>query len=669
MSSIGKALHEILPKIDIGKDDFPAKRLRALAEAASKANPLPEDLERWITYRTDLKARILAACHTHIQQDLPLELYETKRLQTQAYEVRNIRFQTQKGVYATASLYVPAGTGKFPAVLVTHGHWPGGRRNEIFQAVALSLVTNGYVCLVMDAWGAGERTTIHGEEEYHGANLGASLLNIGETLMGLQLSDNIRGLDLLQSLDYVDADRMGATGASGGGNQAMWLAAVDERVRAVIPVVSVGTFESYVMNSNCVCELLPNGLTFTEEDGVLALIAPRALKIFSARRDTNPSFQATQMLKSYQGAKVIYGKYGVEEKCAYEIFDCEHGYLPEMRSVMLGWFNRWLKNALDDTPVKEQAFQVSTGESLLSYEPGGREVQVCTTVDFCVRTGEYLYQQVLYANNVNREEKLARLKCLIGLDEENRIAESIAYNRIGAWERYCVKAYNGKRLPVLLHEPRGALKTYRLFVHTQKQARIPQEIMMDALREGYGLVVLDLWGTGEQRSAEAEEMDDDLPSFHMLSRSLLWLGRSVMGEWVNDISLVGRWLQDEKRGQLSSIVAYKEAGVAALIYGVLETSLEKVITHDTPYSYRFDNREGLDFYSMAIHLPGMLPWGDVISLLAMNHASIEMVDARSMSGRVLDTNSLRQIQKDYALIQRQVKSKTSVVFQFHNDKK
>ncbi len=113
-------------------------------------------------------------------------------------------------------------------------------------------------------------------------------MNIGESLMGIQISDNMRGVDLLCSLPYVDPQNIGATGASGGGNQTMWLAAVDERIKAAVPVVSVGTFESYVMRSNCICELLIDGLTFTEEAGVLALA--RAIMPCNHKKDDNPTF-------------------------------------------------------------------------------------------------------------------------------------------------------------------------------------------------------------------------------------------------------------------------------------------------------------------------------------------------------------------------------------------
>src|SRR5690606_1292342 len=127
------------------------------------------------------------------------------------YTVKNIYFQTLPGVYATANLYIPDGEGPFPAVVNMHGHWTEGKMAESVQALGHSLASNGYVCLAIDAFCSGERTTTQGEFEYNGANLGASLMNIGETLVGVQVADNMRAVDLLTSLSYVDAKNIGAT--------------------------------------------------------------------------------------------------------------------------------------------------------------------------------------------------------------------------------------------------------------------------------------------------------------------------------------------------------------------------------------------------------------------------------------------------------------------------
>src|SRR5690606_41533922 len=116
-----------------------------------------------------------------------------------AFTVKYIYIQIRHQVHATAILYIPDGTVKFTAVIVMMGHSRDGKLYENYQLEGQTLAKDGYVALSIDPWGAGERTTQHGDFEYHGTYLGASLLNIGESLMGMQITDNIRGIDLLQS--------------------------------------------------------------------------------------------------------------------------------------------------------------------------------------------------------------------------------------------------------------------------------------------------------------------------------------------------------------------------------------------------------------------------------------------------------------------------------------
>ncbi|MGE8302715.1 MAG: alpha/beta hydrolase family protein, partial [Sphingobacterium paramultivorum] len=165
----------------------------------------------------------------------PLDMQLISSIEQDNYTVHSLIFQSLPGLYVPASLYVPKGNGPFPAILNSHGHWPPGRRSEIVQRTAHMLASNGYVCLCIDAMGSGERGREH-EHEYHGANLGSALLDLGTPLMGIQLLENSRAIDLLCSLPEVDPERIGATGASGGGNQTMWLAAMDPRIKAAVPV-------------------------------------------------------------------------------------------------------------------------------------------------------------------------------------------------------------------------------------------------------------------------------------------------------------------------------------------------------------------------------------------------------------------------------------------------
>jgi hypothetical protein len=371
--------------------DLLESRLRNEAVLSFGIHQLPDNIKEWKTLSRQLKNMIIEKAGVVIDHKLPLDIRETGTILLKGYSIKNIAFQTRPGVFATANLYIPEGKGPFPAVINMLGHWRKGKmEHEGPQPVGHSFALNGYVCLSIDPWGSGERTTVHGDFEYHGANLGASLMNIGETLAGVQISDNMRGVDLLTSLSYVDPRNIGATGASGGGNQTMWLAALDERVKAAMPVVSVGTFESYIMRSNCICELLPDGLTFTEEAGVVALVAPRAIKMCNHTRDLSPTFFPSEMLRTFNNSKPVFKMLGVENNINYQVIDQTHGYWSEDREAMLGWFDLHLKGIGSGSPKKEIPFELLAQEKLMVYPTGKRDPIVMSTDEYCKKRGKEL---------------------------------------------------------------------------------------------------------------------------------------------------------------------------------------------------------------------------------------------------------------------------------------
>ncbi|MBO5723632.1 MAG: acetylxylan esterase, partial [Lentisphaeria bacterium] len=262
-----------------------------------------DNLKDWQSFRTELRKTLWEKLGSVYDRDLPLDYKEYGTIDCGSYKIRKITYRSTKEMLVTANLFVPEGEGPFPAVVAVHGHWAQGKIAERVQCRGHLLASNGYVVLSVDAFGAGERGSVPGEFEYHGGALGGSVFHIGESLMGCQIRENMRGVDLLVSLPFVDPEKIGVTGASGGGNQTMWLGAMDDRIKASVPVVSVGTFESYVENRNCVCELLVDGLTFTEESAILALAAPNAMLIMNATGDINGAFAVKEMLRSYQNAK------------------------------------------------------------------------------------------------------------------------------------------------------------------------------------------------------------------------------------------------------------------------------------------------------------------------------------------------------------------------------
>src|SRR5262245_47682412 len=258
------------------------KAMRAQGLALHANDKPPADRKEWEQRRERLRKAMFAAMGPMPEKPRPLEATILGTLKRTGDRSEQLVFQSRPDVWVTASAYVPAVLGKVPAVLVVHGHWAGARRDPVVQARCLGLVKLGFFVLAVDAFGAGERYTAPARGTYHGSLYGSTLWPAGHTLMGMQVYDNSRAVDYLCSRPEVDADHPGITGASGGGNQTMYAGALDERFKAVVPVCSVGTYQSYLHVACCVCEVLPGGLRFAEEGDVLALVAPRALLVVNA---------------------------------------------------------------------------------------------------------------------------------------------------------------------------------------------------------------------------------------------------------------------------------------------------------------------------------------------------------------------------------------------------
>ena len=642
--------------------DLIESRLRNEAIIKFGTHQLPDNPEDWVKYRTNLRKTIIQKTGLIVNHSLPLDIKETGSIQMKGYQIRNIAFQTRPGVYATANLYIPDGKGPFPAVITMPGHWRKAKFDpEGPQQLGHSLALDGYVCLSMDPWGSGERTTVHGAFDYHGASLGASLLNVGESLAGFQISDNIRGVDLLSSLPYVDPKNIGATGASGGGNQTMWLAAMDERIKAAVPVVSVGTFESYVMRSNCICELLPDGLTFTEEAGIIALVAPRAIMMCNHKQDSAPAFLPFEMQRTVSNASPIFKMLGVENNITYQVFDKTHGYWPENREAMLGWFDLHLKGIGNGMPKKESAFELLPEDKLLVYPIGKRDPGVQTTADFCLKRGNELRTAFLNQGSIDAALKQKELESILRMNERSVLKKVHLLARLEDWNRFALETSDNKLIPVLHLAPVDPKLGYTILVNTAGKNGISAEFITELKKKGQGILIAELSGTGETTSSK-ELANNKSMVLHTLSRSELWLGKTILGEWVKELNVVSDFLKSNYKAQKLSIDGSKEAGLAALFLAATGGNVDNIILREAPLSYLFDKGGSLDFFSMAIHLPGFLNWGDVSLAAGLSGKRITIVNPVTMSGQKISGNSLNAYKTEFAKLRSSLKKQGETVF-------
>jgi Acetyl xylan esterase (AXE1) len=570
-----------------------------------RIHQLPDTLGSWQKHRIELRKNIWKNLGVHYDKSIDLDLRETDEIQMDGYRIKNIYYQSRPGLYVTGNLYIPDGKGPFPGVVGMHGHWLQGRLAERIQSRGHTLAKNGYVSLQVDAFGSGERSTEHGEYEYHGAGLGGALFNIGESLMGSQIIDNMRAVDLLCSLDYVDSNKIGATGASGGGNQTMWLAALDERITAAVPVVSVGTFESYIMRSNCVCECLPNGLTFTEESGVLALIAPRALKMCNCLDDISPTFQPSEMLRSYTEARKVFKAYDSDSKLAYQIFNKPHGYWPEIRETMLGWFDLHLKGIGIGASKAEKAFECLPEAKLMVFKKGKRPQEVISIAEYCKRKGAELKKM---ASNSSKTELKDILKY-----SELKLKKTHQYADNSGWESFALETTCGRMIPVSVRKPLDETNDYIIM----------QKSDFSNSESKKGIVLFDAYGSGETAD---EDPVTTLSPYHTLSRSLLWLGKTLYGEWCKEYALLTAWSRQALKAENIELFGYKESGIVAILAGAMLNENITVSVEKSLKSFVFIDKATSHELSMGFCLPNILKWGDLDAVISLNANKVVFID-------------------------------------------
>ena len=91
--------------------------------------------------------------------------------------------------------------------------------------------------------------------------------------------------------------------------------------------------------------------------------------------------------------------------------------------------------------------------------------------------------------------------------------------------------------------------------------------------------------------------------------------------------------------------------------------IESVTLRNSPVSYLFDNREAIDYFSMGIHLPGILKWGDISLAAALSGKNIIFINPVTMSGAPLGPDKIKEYQAEFDKIRKSCggKSKTTLI--------
>ncbi|MEM7233747.1 MAG: alpha/beta fold hydrolase [Planctomycetota bacterium] len=312
--------------------------------------------EEWATRRKEvLEGLQLATGKLPSRTNLPpLDLKESKREEGHGFTKRSISFTSGDGDRVPAHLYVPRRIkpgNRLPAMLALHPTSPIGK--DVVAGLglpnrqyAVELAQRGYVVIAPDYPSFGELK----DYDFAGDRYESG------TMKGIV--NHMRSVDLLQSLPYVDDERIGVIGHSLGGHNAIFAAVFDERLKVVVSScgwtpfhdyyggkIAGWTSDRYLPKLREVYGLDPDRVPF-DWDEVIAALAPRPFFTSSPLRDAN--FDVVGVMRTIPRARAIYKLLGAENAIQLRAPNCEHDFPPNVRRQAYAFVDR----ALKQTPAR-----------------------------------------------------------------------------------------------------------------------------------------------------------------------------------------------------------------------------------------------------------------------------------------------------------------------------
>jgi dienelactone hydrolase len=496
--------------------------------------PTYATLAEWQARAAHLRRRLLVSAGLWpTPERCSLNPRVTGRIEHGDYTIENVFFESWPGFYVCGNLYRPKMPGPHPGLLCPHGHWSHGRLHDeergSVPARCITFARQGYAAFAYDMVGyndsgiqiaqatgmaAGDlgdggpeggahRGFFHGPRE--------SLWGI--SLLGLQLWNSVRALDFLESLPGVDPERLGCTGASGGGTQTFLLAAIDDRVQVAAPVNMISAhFQGGCDCENAACLRLDGT---NVEFG--AMMAPRPLLMVSATGD----WTANTPQVEFPAVQAIYRLYGAEERVATVQVDAEHNYNRESREAVYAWFGRWLLGE-DLEGASEPPYQLDPPQQMRVFaSPGDLPTEAVTPAQLIeqqIKRAEaqiealrprdeaslHAYRQtmgVAYRDALNVELPDERDLTIRELDavEGGALGGGVRMQRL-----VLGRTSVGERTPALLYAPVERAQGAVLVVHSEGKAAVDTALVESLLAQRLAVLTPDVYGSGELGSLERD---------------------------------------------------------------------------------------------------------------------------------------------------------------------
>lgn len=314
--------------------------------------------EEWLSWREETRKKLWDLLGMDKMDVCPLKAEVQERTELADGLIREkVLLQVEPDTFMPVYILIPPkrpGEGRQGCFLALAGHQGAGKYSVAgcreIPAVAdailrfqydygYELARRGFVALCPDPRGFGERRdeALQGDEEasfmkstcFHLAHMAEPL---GMTVAGMLTWDLMRLIDYIKERGEWRMEDLGCVGFSGGGMQALWLAALDGRVRrAMISGYMYGYKDSLLkLNGNCSCNYVPGLWQLLDMGDIGSLIAPRPLTVQSCTEDhLNGARGMENVREQMEIIRAAYRLLGAEDRLIWQTFPGDHCFHQE----------------------------------------------------------------------------------------------------------------------------------------------------------------------------------------------------------------------------------------------------------------------------------------------------------------------------------------------------
>ncbi len=257
---------------------------------------------------------------------------------------RKLSFQSDATDRVAAYLFLPAAKDKRPAVLCLQQTTPAGKSEpaglagDASKHYALHLAQRGYVTLAPDYPGFGDsRYDFAPSHGYASGSMKA-------------IWDNVRAVDLLETLPEVDAARIGVLGHSLGGHHALFTAVFEPRLRVVVSSCGFTTFRKDDLPSWTGPPYMPRLASEFGNDAarvpfdfpeIIAALAPRPFLAIAATGDTD--FDVSGVRDVLTAAAPVYALHAAADALRAYYPEAPHSFPPDAQQKAFDFLDTHLK--------------------------------------------------------------------------------------------------------------------------------------------------------------------------------------------------------------------------------------------------------------------------------------------------------------------------------------